>query len=119
MQMRIREGTNLATISEYHAHVYFDESSVDQASRLCERAKECFSVEMGRVHQRPVGPHPMWSCQLKFGEETFGKLIPWLALNRDGLVIFIHPITSDVVKDHIEHAIWMGQIMTLNIAALK
>lgn len=105
-------------IEEFHAHVYFDASRIEQAKRLCEEAKSLFSLKMGRVHERPVGPHPMWSCQLAFSPETFGQIVPWLAVNRNGLIIFTHPETGDVIKDHTEHAIWMGEIMPLKLSAL-
>lgn len=105
-------------IREFHAHVYFDASTIDQAKRLCEQARDRFSVSMGRVHERPVGPHPMWSCQLAFGPDQFGAIMPWLAMNRNGLVIFTHPETGDVIKDHTDHAIWMGEIMPLELSAL-
>lgn len=105
-------------IREFHAHVYFDASTIDQAKRLCEQARDRFSVSMGRVHERPVGPHPMWSCQLAFGPDQFGTIVPWLAMNRNGLVIFTHPETGDVIKDHTDHAIWMGDIMPLELSAL-
>ena len=53
-------------ITGYHAHVYFDASTIDQARALCEQAAQLFPLKMGRVHERPVGPHPDWSCQLAF-----------------------------------------------------
>jgi len=49
-------------IKGYHAHVYFDASTIDQARALCEQAAQLFPLKMGRVHERPVGPHPDWSC---------------------------------------------------------
>ena len=60
----------------------------------------------------------MWSCQLAFEPEIFATLIPWLALNRDGLTVFIHPQTGDDLADHTEHAIWMGSIEPLVLDAL-
>ncbi len=108
----------MPAIREYHAHVYFDASTIEQARQLCEKSTEMFQIDMGRVHERPVGPHPMWSCQLKFDPPVFGDITPWLALNRNGLVIFIHPDTGDVIKDHTNHAIWMGQMMELDLSAL-
>ena len=109
----------MPTISGYHAHVYFDAESIDQARHLCERARGNFQVEMGRVHERPVGPHPMWSCQLAFAPDEFAKVVPWLAVNRDGLIVFVHPLTGDDIADHRDHAMWMGKLMKLNLSALK
>ena len=104
----------MAEISEYHAHIYFDAETIEQARALCEAARDRFGVDMGRVHEKPVGPHPCWSCQLAFKPDQFAKIVPWLTLNRDGLVVFLHPETGDVLKDHTEHAIWMGQMMELD-----
>jgi aromatic ring-cleaving dioxygenase len=32
------------------------------------------------------------------------------------LVMFIHPDTGEHLKDHTEHAIWMGEMMTLDLS---
>ncbi|MBC2653900.1 DOPA 4,5-dioxygenase family protein [Pseudomonas sp. MSSRFD41] len=103
-------------IKGYHAHVYFDASTIDQARALCEQAAQLFDLRMGRVHERQVGPHPDWSCQLAFGPELFGQVVPWLALNRQGLVVFLHPETGDELRDHTEHAIWMGALRPLDLS---
>ncbi|NRB33002.1 MAG: DOPA 4,5-dioxygenase family protein, partial [Rhizobiaceae bacterium] len=94
----------MMNLQEFHGHVYFDEATVQQAVNLCEKAEDLFDIKMGRVHEKLVGPHPMWSCQLAFSADVFGQIMPWLAVNRNGLIIFTHPETGDVVKDHTEHA---------------
>ncbi|SPD79590.1 hypothetical protein PSCFBP2116_00034 [Pseudomonas syringae] len=45
-------------IHGYHAHIYFNAQTLDQARALCEAATEKFALQMGRVHQKLVGPHP-------------------------------------------------------------
>lgn len=105
-------------ISGYHAHVYCDAASVDKARKLCEAARDRFGVRMGRVHEKNVGPHPRWSCQLAFSPEAFADVVPWLALNRDGLTVFLHPETGDVIADHTEYAMWMGEMLPLNLTEL-
>ena len=115
--MKTESLTNhLPLITEYHAHVYFDEATVEQAKNLCEEAGRCFQISVGRFHQKPVGPHPCWSCQLTFKPELFGQLLPWLAFNRKGLVVFIHPDTGNNLSDHSERAIWMGEMKTLDLS---
>ena len=42
-----------------------------------------------------------------------------LATNRDGLTVFIHPNTGDALADHTAHAIWMGELLPLNLASLQ
>lgn len=105
----------MAEIAVYHAHVYYDQDTIAQARALCEAARDRFGLEMGRMHERPVGPHPMWSCQLAFPPEQAGDVVPWLALNRDGLIVFLHPNTGDALADHTRHAIWMGGMPALDL----
>lgn len=110
---------SLPEITGFHAHVYFDDSTTEQATTLCQEASERFAVIMGRVHRQPVGPHPCWSCQLAFAPEAFGEVVPWLALKREGLVVFVHPLTGDDIADHTAHALWMGNVETLDLSALQ
>ncbi|MEQ9813874.1 MAG: DOPA 4,5-dioxygenase family protein [Azospirillaceae bacterium] len=106
-------------IADYHAHVYFDADTVDAAEALCLEAAERFPLTMGRVHRKNVGPHPRWSCQLLFGTDIAGEVIGWLALNRSGLTVFLHPNTGDDIADHTDHAIWMGELLPLDLDALR
>ncbi len=106
----------MSELTGFHAHVYYDAGTLAQARELCERASAQFPVTMGRMHERPVGPHPCWSCQLAFDPDQFGTVIPWLALHRGGLVVFIHTQTGDDLKDHTDHAMWMGQMMELDLS---
>ena len=103
-------------ITGYHAHVYFDADTVEKATALCAAARDRFGVVMGRVHERPVGPHPMFSCQLAASIEQFGALLPWLALNRDGLIVFAHPETGDDLADHRDHGTWLGTGLELDLS---
>jgi DOPA 4,5-dioxygenase len=105
-------------IEDYHAHVYYDAASKETAARLRAAVEERFEVTMGRWHDRPVGPHPRWSYQIAFKPEVFATLVPWLALNREGLVIFVHPNTGEDLPDHAERAIWLGEKVALNLDAL-
>jgi len=106
---------SIGDISGYHAHGYFDAVTLPQAQALCANATALFEVEMGGVHQKPVGPHPCWSCQLAFSPEIFLELVPWLALHRDGLTILIHPQTGDDLRDHRDYAMWMGKVEPLDL----
>jgi len=108
--------TQTPQITGYHAHIYFDEHSTDAARRLCQRATEIFGVQMGRVHEKCVGPHPRWSCQLTASPDQFSQLLPWLALNRDGLIVFAHPETGDHLADHRDHGIWLGTGLALDLS---
>ena len=106
-------------ITGYHAHVYFDANTVEQARALCETARDTLPVGMGRMHEKLVGPHPMWSCQLSFDPEALGEVMGWLVLNRKGLIIFTHPNTGQHLEDHRDRAIWMGGCPALDLSIFR
>lgn len=110
--------TNLAPIKGFHAHVYYDDTTRDAAARIREGLKHHFRVQLGRWHDQPIGPHPKAMYQVIFGLEEFGRIVPWLLLNREGVDILIHPETGDDVVDHTVHALWLGEKLMLNLAAL-
>jgi aromatic ring-cleaving dioxygenase len=101
----------------YHAHVYFDAGTVEQARALCQRVADECSVAMGRVHERLVGPHPRWSCQLAFGRDRFDAVIALLDGERQGLTVLVHGLTGDDYADHTEHAMWLGDAAVLDLSA--
>ena len=100
----------------YHAHVYFDASTVAQARALCEEAGRLFKVAVGRVHEKNVGPHPRWSCQLAFAAAEFERVVPWLDAHRGGLDVFVHGLSGDDLKDHTDHAYWLGNAWPLDLS---
>lgn len=106
-------------VTEYHAHVYYQAGTKDRAASLRTQIEERFEMRMGRWHDNPVGPHPTGSYQIAFAPDLFGEIVPYLALNRDGLTVFVHPDTGDDVPDHTERAIWLGEQQKLDLSALR
>lgn len=100
-------------IKDWHAHVYFDPASRDTAWALRERIAAGFDIEMGRFHEKPVGPHPRFSYQVAFKNEQLAPLISWLTLNRGDLTVFVHPNTGHDLEDHRDRAVWLGQQVPL------
>jgi len=41
--------------------------------------------------------------------------VPWLMLNRDDLVVLLHPETGDDLVDHTVHAAWFGAVLPLRL----
>lgn len=111
---------NQTVIESWHAHIYFDAATKDDAWALREAAGERFKgrAEVGRFHERPVGPHPVWSNQIAFQPELFAEIIPWLTLNHGDLDVFIHPNTGDQMADHRDRALWLGKSYDLILSAL-
>ncbi|WP_175959951.1 DOPA 4,5-dioxygenase family protein [Burkholderia pyrrocinia] len=107
-------------IDSWHAHVYFDAASRDAAWAFRQVVDERFGavIELGRFHERLVGPHPAWSYQIAFDAARFDDIVPWLVLNHGALDIFLHPNTGDDLRDHRDCAVWIGKSYVLNLDAL-
>ncbi|MFG1500721.1 DOPA 4,5-dioxygenase family protein [Halobacteriovorax sp. XZX-3] len=106
-------------ITSYHAHLYYDESTYEKALEVIEQVKKLSYVEVGRAHQKEVGPHPRWSCQFLFSPEKLNDMIPWLLENRSGLTVFTHANTGDDYLDHTQNTLWMGEILDLKLSMFK
>ncbi len=104
---------------QYHAHIYFGPETVAQAKQLAEDAGHSLLVVVGRVHERLVGPHPHWSCQIAFDAAEFDEVIEWLDARRNGLDVFVHGVTGDDYVDHTAHAMWLGNESTLDLRMFR
>lgn len=100
----------------YHAHVYFNETTKSYAKLLCNTVSEKFNLKVGRFHEKLVGPHPQWSCQISFNHDDFDTLIPWLDEHKQELTIFVHGLTGNDLNDHTNYAYWLGEEDKLNIS---
>ena len=109
-----------AEVSGYHAHIYYDPATTrDRAARLRAGVGERFpQAVLGRWHDVPVGPHPRPMYQIAFPVKLFPTLVPWLMLNREGLTVLVHPETHDARADHLDHAVWMGEVLLLDASVL-
>jgi DOPA 4,5-dioxygenase len=107
-------------IQGWHAHVYYapGERRV-AAERLREAVAAGFpEAVLGRWHDVPVGPHPTSMYQVAFPPALFATLVPFLALHRAGLTVLLHPETGRQRADHTEHALWMGEVLPLDLSVL-
>jgi aromatic ring-cleaving dioxygenase len=111
--------TDTASIESYHAHIYYDAGSRATASALRDQIERTFEVQMGRWRDEPVGPHPQAMYQVAFAAGQFERIVPWLMLNRNGLVVLVHPNTGHAYRDHAEHALWLGAKLELRLGILK
>ena len=72
-----------------------------------------WAAVLGRWHAVPIGPHPRAMYQIAFPPELFPTLVPFLALNRQGLTVLVHPESGRPKADHERHALWMGEVLPL------
>ena len=106
-------------IHDFHAHIYFDPEQVEMARALGEATLARFpSVQMGKIHLKPVGPHPRGSYQLTVSLQDFAELTCWFLDSRGPLTIFMHANTGEDLLDHTAHVIWLGLSEHLALDAL-
>lgn len=107
-------------IQDYHIHVYYNAESKPKAEALRAKLEAAFpQATYGRWHDKPVGPHPEWSYQVHFPAALFAQIVPFTALERDGLTVLVHPNTGDDLADHRDYAFWMGSMPALNLSIFE
>ena len=103
----------------YHAHIYYDPQKTRSiAEGVCAAVGEKFQVEIEAFRDEPRGPHPISNALVIFKPDQFEHVVPYLMLNRDGLDVLVHPLTTDAVEDHRGYAIWLGNPIPLKLHTL-
>src|ERR1700737_3806318 len=87
---------DLSRITSWHAHVYFDAGSRDAARKFRDAVTAQFgnSIEMGRFHEREVGPHPRWSYQIAFVPSQFSDVVGGFAFIPESSMSLCIPIPT-------------------------
>jgi DOPA 4,5-dioxygenase len=101
-------------IRYYHFHLYYKLVDINLAAKISAQLSQALDVEIGRLWDRPVGPHPVCSCQVTVPVELFEQVSAWFLKNRIGIDLFIHPVTGDDIADHQDSIMWIGKSYTLN-----
>ena len=103
----------------YHAHIYYDPAKTRAvAERVCTALGEKFPIEIEEFRDTPRGPHPISNALVIFKPEEFDRVVPYLMLNREGLDVLVHPLTTDAVEDHSSYAVWLGNPVELKLHTL-
>src|SRR5262249_738559 len=91
----------------YTAHIYYDPASTRGVGEgVCAALGGKFEVEIEEFRDAPRGPHPISNALVIFKANQFERVVPYLMLNREGLDVLVHPLTTDAVEDHSSYAIW-------------
>lgn len=108
---------------QYHAHIYFDEDSFGAARRLHEEFNHMLVngslpnlVLVGKMFDKPVGPHPTPQFELHFLASALSDIVP--LLRGSGLTCLVHPLTDDDLADHTTLAEWLGEPLPLDETVL-
>ena len=105
---------------DFHIHIYFGPDT--RASALQLRAHlattDAFSVELQTIREEPIGPHPVPMFNAHVDRANFTAVVYWLMLNHGAHPILIHPMTGDDLRDHTDHALWLGTPLSLHLHRL-
>jgi len=98
----------------YHFHLYYPVEEIERAQKVIDKVKLELTSEVGRVWDKPVGPHPIGSCQVTIKKQEFLTAIHWFMKYREGFDLFIHPVTGNDLEDHTKNQMWMGKSYDLD-----
>ena len=104
----------------YHAHLYFDAETLDQAAALRADLWERFGedIKLYRLHAEAFGPHPCPSFGVAFTERSLPSITHWLQTRAAHLSSLVHPVIADDRAAHADHAQWNGQPVDLRFDQL-
>jgi aromatic ring-cleaving dioxygenase len=101
----------------YHAHIYYSIGERDAAATLRSRFGDMSEILfVGRMTDRPIGPHPMAQFEIHFFEPAVPAVIA--SIERSGLRALVHPLTDDDLADHSTHGQWIGEPVELDESVL-
>lgn len=107
-------------INNFHFHLYYPFEKINEATEVLNKLREeKVGIPIGRIWDRPVGPHPIGSCQVTVEADQYYEMIQWFLINRNGFSLFIHPDTGDDLADHTDYVMWMGKEHPLKIEQFK
>jgi aromatic ring-cleaving dioxygenase len=101
----------------FHAHIYYSAEERSAAAALREgfaAAPEILFV--GRMMDRPVGPHPVSQFEMHFRESALAAVVAMIEAS--GLTALVHPLTDDDLADHTNLARWIGEPIDLDVSVL-
>jgi DOPA 4,5-dioxygenase len=103
----------------FHAHIYYDPAKTRGiAERVSAGIEKQFPIDSDGFRDEPRGPHPISNVLIVFKPDQFADVVPYLMLNREGLDVLVHPLTTDAVEDHSSFAIWLGNPVPLKLHTL-
>lgn len=100
---------------KYHFHIYFESTDLSKFQDLVKDLEQIDHLGIGKIWNRPVGPHPVCSCQITVFPNYFQEMLEWFLQNRQGLSVFTHAVSGDDLKDHTDYVMWIGEPYKLNL----
>lgn len=103
----------------YHAHIYWKTPAQKEKALIIRDTLIVLGCEVGRVHDGPIGPHPLPMFQAIYNTDNKEAVETIINDMRRGLSILLHEAINDDVRDHTEGARWLGRKLKLNLTWLE
>lgn len=106
----------------WHAHIYYGATEREATDVLRGQFAEMMIGDdvpilfVGRMTDRPVGPHPIPQFEIHFAASAGGVVAR--TITASGLRALIHPLTDDDLADHTTLAKWIGEPLDLDVSVL-
>lgn len=106
----------------FHAHVYYGPGERGAAAALRDHflalaeGRDPLVRFVGRMTDRPVGPHPIPQYEIHFHESARALVVA--TLEASGLRALVHPLTDDDLADHTTLGHWIGAPVALDLSVL-
>jgi aromatic ring-cleaving dioxygenase len=106
----------------WHAHIYYEAEERGAAETLRAGFAEMMAsgdgpiLFVGRLSDRPVGPHPIPQFEIHFPVSARGEVVR--SIEGSGLCALVHPLTDDDLADHTTLAHWTGEPLDLDVSVL-
>ncbi|WP_293356154.1 DOPA 4,5-dioxygenase family protein [Phenylobacterium sp.] len=71
---------------------------------------------VGKLRERPVGPHPLPQFEIHFLKRALPAILP--LIEASGLRALVHPLTDDDLADHTTLALWIGEPLDLDLSVM-
>jgi aromatic ring-cleaving dioxygenase len=109
--------------ARYHAHIYHEpgqravsDALREQLSALQAAGRIADLLMVGKLRERPVGPHPLPQFEIHFLKRALPQVLP--LIEASGLRALVHPLTDDDLADHTTLAHWIGAPLELDLSVM-
>lgn len=121
--LKMNQTWSSLNITHWDIHFYFDHTSKENtasAEKIRNDLKTAFPrLRVFDLVKYPIGPHPVGMFEAHIlSEQQFGEIVAWLAFNRNGHSILVHPNAQGfgakgAEADHTTHSVWLGKVLPL------
>jgi aromatic ring-cleaving dioxygenase len=108
-------------ILEFHFHVYYEPNQRAEAESFRKEVCRVGGAQwmVSSLSDGPRGPHVKAMFGIHVPSDSLVKAMSFIMKNHGSLPVLFHPETGDDVRDHSDHAFWLGEKQPLDFSVFK